>query len=121
MAEDPEDWYLILDADERLAGWPEYPLWGRAYNIIIIGNRMNPRAYSIGLRLVRNTIGLHYEMVHNYLVDNNGVVESGGTIKDCIIQHLSYLRSGERNKLKDIYSNIQWDEEISRRRELGIA
>ena len=121
VAEAPEDWYLILDADERLVGWPEYPIWGRAYNIIIMGSRMNSRSYNIGLRLVRNTIGLHYEMVHNYLIDNDGVVESGGTIKDCIIQHLAYLRSKERNKLKDIYADSQWDEEMPRRKELGIA
>jgi glycosyltransferase involved in cell wall biosynthesis len=115
------DWYLHIDADERLVGTLPELVDGNIY-ALLIQNRAGVPGWCP--RIFQHRGHMRYEGSHNALWSDDRLVHLAGAIKvppdDCRLLHLAHLRRAERQRDKVNYYAWQKPAEQSYRRRHGI-
>ncbi len=109
------DWYLQIDADERLHGELK-PGNDEAYRIPCqFGKRKIPT-----LKLFRHQPGIRYIGAHNVIAVGDRIIRGGDILPDCWIEHLSEMRDPDRKKRKKEYYGCQYHLEKAFRQKNGL-
>lgn len=102
------DWYLHVDADERLIGMLPVPEDGEHYAFLI--NTRDGRASWV-IRLFQHRGRMRYEGSHNAVWSDERLVHLAGAVRvgaeECRLVHLSHLRDEERQLAKRRYYGWQ--------------
>ncbi len=109
------DWYLQIDADERLRGELK-PGEGEANKIFCqIKNHWIPI-----VRLFKHQPGIRYLGAHNIIAVGDRIIRGGDILPDCWIEHLSEMRDPDRKERKKEYYGCQYHLEKAFRQKNGL-